>query len=132
MMSLNRKIVFLADEFDEDIIKMMVDKLLLSKRLEINCDEKYVYNKNSINNITGRILLVSYGFSKSIEVLNQLKSNFTYVNFIDPVAFSQIDENKLFQQINQINEDNLIELQNQTWTSNWTYSDYYQLYRFFN
>lgn len=127
-MALLDDIYFLSELTEDNMTRSIVKKLSLKiqKPGLINS----VKNSETIRKCSGEILLVSYSFINSIKFINELVPNFDYVNFIDPVAYSQIDEERLLEQIKKIDELNLSQKQKELWSSKWNYYDFYRMNSF--
>lgn len=115
---------FLAENCKSNVVTSLVERLV---RLD-NCNSiiPYIENEHTVTKHTGDILLVSLSFISKIEFLNSLSSKYTYINFINPLSYSQFDEKKLFSQIVSVYEripfnDGYREKRN-----HWTFFDYHK------
>lgn len=115
---------FLTGENDQEVI---IDLVTRMTKLQI-CDliVPHIEDETTVVKNTGDILLVSVSFITKIEFLNALSSQYTYINFIHPVALSQFDESKLFVQIISLSKAISLGKINKKSRSDWRFFDYYK------
>lgn len=83
------------------------------------------FDEETIDDLSGDILLLSFPLMSELPYLNRLKRKFFFVSFIDPHAYSQIDENKLLKQVQQIDRFSPTEISAFHPKNHWTYPNYF-------
>ena len=113
---------FLAENNKNNLVTYLTEKLM--QQDFSNSIIPYIENETTVINGTGDILLVSLAFIPKIKLLNKLTSQYSYINFIHPLAYSQFDEKRLFSQIISINEGIQTNIIKKEKREQWTFSDY--------
>lgn len=115
---------FLTENHKEPLVERFI------KRLDqLDPSQKIIpsiENESTVNEHTGDILLVSLNYISKIDFLNALSAKYTYINFIDPISFSQFDEYKLFSQIKSIHKALVTHQITDDSKKDWRFFDYYQ------
>jgi len=125
----NQKIIIVGESDKRNITKELTTRM---KKLlkETGVDKSIIYysiDKVKNRSFSGDILLAGLPLMRSIEAINRLSSNFSYVGFIDTNAYSQIDPQRLLDQLTMINHFDQDTLQEFRPRYNWTFFDYFHI-----
>ncbi|MGL9730997.1 hypothetical protein [Enterococcus sp. DIV0756] len=107
-----------------DTLMQRLNELLEMERIPFQT-EIVPFNEEIINDLSGDILLLSFPLMRELPHLNRLKRKFFFVSFIDPYAYSQIDEKRLLKQVQQIDRFETTEISAFHPKNHWTYPDYF-------
>lgn len=122
-----RKLTIIKEKGNSSIIDTLVARFNdLTKREEISIYVEVVtFGEEATKNLSGDILLLSLPLMKELPSLNELKTKFYFVCFIDPYAYAQLDGKRLLKQLQLIEQMEAEKIEKFHPKKNWTYTDYF-------